>query len=401
MCILLVGKESQKKDVFSFKIPKNTQLLEPDSEDDDIGNERVNISKNKFSNVCTADMQNIIKTENLIPPNMDSLCRDFKRLIVQSSTTQTWNRHCSSVKLFNTFCDTYGIKKRWPVSIELARAFTTWALTHRNLKSSTVKAYLSSLNTAHALSNIENANFNSDKCIKLALKGAENLAAKNSLPKPTRLAMNKNLLEILGHRMNQLEWSEFSKQVIWTACVVCFFTSCRMGELLAPTGNWTDNSTTLVWGNLKLMENTEYLMFIPFTKTKGFEGSFVDIFPIENKNICPVRALKKLQKMNFENKTWDLNRAVFSFKGGKNLTKNKLNEFLGNILFDFVDENNRITGHSFRAGIPSAIASYPDKSKISDILEWGRWEGKNSYKTYAKQDRAKKRVLFKKIVACL
>jgi len=50
MCILLVGKESQKKDVFSFKIPKNTQLLEPDSDDDDIGNERVNISKNKFSN---------------------------------------------------------------------------------------------------------------------------------------------------------------------------------------------------------------------------------------------------------------------------------------------------------------------------------------------------------------
>ena len=60
--------------------------------------------------------------------------------------------------------------------VEYIRAFATWALTKKGLKSSTVKSYVSSLNKAHALSN-SRTNFSSDPCIKMALKGAENFNA--------------------------------------------------------------------------------------------------------------------------------------------------------------------------------------------------------------------------------
>ena len=66
-----------------------------------------------------------------------------------------------------------------------------------------------------------------------------------------------------------------------------------------------------------------------------------------------------------------MNQPVFRFKSGKGLTKAKLNVVLKNLLGDFEDENHKITGHSFRAAIPSALAAHPEKSEIADVLEWG------------------------------
>ena len=65
-----------------------------------------------------------------------------------------------------------------PIKIEFARAFVTWAVTKKKLKSTTVKAYVSSFNIDRPLQyigNFEEKNLNSDPCIKLALKGAKNL----------------------------------------------------------------------------------------------------------------------------------------------------------------------------------------------------------------------------------
>ena len=45
----------------------------------------------------------------------------------------------------------------------------------KGLKESTVKAYISSLNVAHILSNNSTCNLNSDQCVKMVLKGAKNL----------------------------------------------------------------------------------------------------------------------------------------------------------------------------------------------------------------------------------
>ena len=74
--------------------------------------------------------------------------------------------------------------------VEYIRAFATWALTKKGLKSSTVRSYVSSLNTAHALSNSGYANFCSDPCIKMALKGAENFNELYREPRVERLLMN-------------------------------------------------------------------------------------------------------------------------------------------------------------------------------------------------------------------
>ena len=220
----------------SFRIPRNNPFLTGDSDDDSIGQEPSlrNSSAEKFPSVSNQMINKFLKPEKLLAPEFHSLCDEFSDLVLHSSTTQTWAKHCSAWKLFNEFCNAYGVCFQLPIKKEHSRAFVTWAISKKNLKSSTVKAYVSSLNVAHALGNVESPNLSSDWCTKLALKGAKNYSDLNVASRPTRLPMNLDLLTVLGHRINELEWSGHAKQVFWIACTTSFFSSCRMGEILAP-----------------------------------------------------------------------------------------------------------------------------------------------------------------------
>ena len=54
-----------------------------------------------------------------------------------------------------------------------------------------------------------------------------------------------------------------------------------MGELVPTSKNSFGPATTLTWDNVKFLENKEALIFIPYSKTTGFNGKVVDVFTIE------------------------------------------------------------------------------------------------------------------------
>ena len=373
-----------------------------ETDEDDLGQERVKPDSNcaKFCDFSCSKISSMISTNKLIPHEMSDLRSDLEKLLLYSASKATWAKHCSAWKLYDEFCQFYNVKFELPVSIGYARAFATWAVSKRKLKNTTVKSYLSSLNVAHTLSGSFSSNLNSDPCVKLAMRGAENIANVNGTCKTDRLPMNIHLLNILRHRISELPWSPFSKQIFWTACTLCFFTSCRMGELVPSQERNFDASTTLLWDNIREINNTEFIMFVPYSKTTGFKGKIVDIFEIKGDKNCPAAAIRKLRKMMREKTDFKSNVPVFSFHSGKNLTKKQINLWLSSLLEDFVDSNHKITGHSFRAGIPSTLACYPDEFPNNVIKTWGMWES-NSYKLYIKHEREGKRALFGKIVKCL
>ena len=394
-----MGPSHSKK---SAQHGKTNPLLEPDSEEEELGQDRVHSPKciNKFSGSASRDVGKILDTSKLLPSDVHALCKDLEKLVVYSTSTQSWARHCSAWNLYNSFCIEYRLVNKLPVPVGYARAFVTWAITKKGLKSNTVKSYLSSINTAHALSGNDRSNFNSDPCIKLALKGASNLNSLLSTPKPVRLPMNIHLLDVLGDRISKLGWTVYSKQVLWAACTACFFSSCRMGELLPFSENAYDPRSTLLWKNGKIMSEDKILMLIPYCKTKGFAGKLVDLYPIIDDGKCPVAAIHLLKKLACEMGIYDGDRPVFAFKSGKNLTTAKLNKILNSLIGDFCDSNHTLTGHSFRAAIPSLLTSHPDQHSIAELKEWGNWES-DCFKLYTKNEREKRRVIFKKIVKCM
>ena len=145
------------------------------------------------------------------------------------------------------------------------------------------------------------------------------------------------------------------------------------------------------------MPNKEILIFIPYTKTTGFKGKFIDLYPIQSLNLCPALALIRLRKMAVSAGIWNSDSPVFRFKSGKMLTKAKLNLWLGKLLSEFTDSNHIITGHSFRAAIPSLLAAHPDKDTAKLIQEWGGWTS-NSFFLYTNNKKKERKLLFERIV---
>ena len=380
--------------------PRLNPLFETESDDESLGQEKSLSNINKFSCIPNSNVRALLRADKLLSNDTSELCSDLEKLVMYSATTKTWSGHCSAWKLFNEFCETYRIGNSLPIDIKNARAFATWAVAKRGLKSSTVKTYLSSLNVAHAISNSESEKLFSDTCVKMILKGAKNMEGASSNSSSVRLPMNVDLLEVLGHKISMSDWSPYSKQVVWSACTVCFYSSCRMGELLPAFEKGFDPLTTLLWENIQFGDNKEIMLFVPFSKTKGFDGKIIDIYPVAVSKTCPASALIRLKKLASANGILNPKSPVFALKSGKNFTKLSLNKILSELLGEFCDEHHKITGHSFRAAIPSLIGSYPDLNSVSELKDWGNWES-NSYKLYDKSTRDKRRKLFDKLISCM
>ena len=144
----------------SYRIPRVNKLLETDSDDDSLGQELrlPESSADKFSYLCNPMVRNLLKPDELLAPECNSLCKDFSRLVLYSATKQSWAKHCSAWKLYDEFCKSFGVRNSLSIKVEYARAFVTWAATKKHLKSSTIKSYISSLNMAHTISNVQNTN---------------------------------------------------------------------------------------------------------------------------------------------------------------------------------------------------------------------------------------------------
>ena len=86
---------------------------------------------------------------------------------------------------------------------------------------------------------------------------------------------------------------------------------------------------------------------------------------------------------------------VFRLSNGKNLTKSKLNSVL-KITFP----SKKISCKSFRSGIPSIMANFPDIMNDKHVMGWGRWKS-SSFLRYQKFDLKQKKWVFKKLAKIL
>jgi len=363
--------------------------------DSDLGDERAQ----KFDMKNKEIMNVHLDSRKLVPGQTKKFYVSMDNLLLHSVTSSTWKRHNSAWNSYKNFCQLSGNSYALPISIEQCRAYVTWAITEKKLKPGTVENYISSLSTAHSLSGLHCDSFSKDRCIQLLLKGAENLILLGNPHTNVRLAMNIHLLRLLGHRIDDTSWDILSKQVVWTACTVSFYSSCRMGELLSTEKLHFDRRTTLKWDDVTFVEGNEAILYIPFTKTTGLKGTVINLFPIDNPT-CPLAALKQLKSMCETDNLYEGKNPVFRFRNGTYLTVQTLNELLAKLLKEFNDKHNKISCHSFRAAIPSAIASCPDKGTVEEIKQWGTWRSE-SYRKYTRQERDKDRTLFYKAVNLL
>jgi hypothetical protein len=326
-----------------------------------------------------------------------SLSKDFIGLIKASRASSTWSTYSAGWKSLQNFAVDMNVNLQWPLDCETLRTFVVWCISKRNLKAASVKLYLSAIKLAHTLQGLNPVDAHKDKIIDMLLAGADHI---EPTPVKSRRAMNISTLLLLGHRIACTSWSKLSKQVVWAACTTCFFTSARLGEILASRVSSFDPGSTLTWGNVTFLDRDEMIIYVPSTKTSP-KGEFIDLYPVPAHPCCPVAALKKLLELQKGVPNWSQSSPVFTFQSGKFLTTRELNGMLKSLLGDIFESGmNSITCHSFRAAIPSAVCAWPDKFEVKELQEWSRWRG-SSYVKYCRSFRAQRRKLFDKIVTVL
>jgi hypothetical protein len=231
----------------------------------------------------------------------------------------------------------------------------------------------------------------------MLLQGARNLEFYKSLSKPNRKAATYPLLKVLYHQIATAKWSKYNKQVYWTALTVAFFGSMRFGEILAPSSSSFNDKETLLWENISFQQDS-VVISIKVPKTRNLKGEYVDLFEIQDQRFCPVQALRALKKMspNFDEK-----KPVFKFENDVFLTKESLNKTLHSLLEPILGKAAyQYTGHSFRAALPSALASCPDLAGDDQIKQWGRWNS-DCFKLYTRLKNKQKRYIFNKMMLAL
>jgi hypothetical protein len=126
------------------------------------------------------------------------------------------------------------------------------------------------------------------------------------------------------------------------------------------------------------------------------QGDFVDIFKIGDCSYCPFSALSKLASISTSNIA--SNTAVFSFPNGTPLSAKNFVTSIKGLLGKHIGLNAlQLSGHSFRAAIPAALANNPSLATDHEIMIWGRWSS-DSYKSYTRLKHEAKLAIFRKIV---
>jgi hypothetical protein len=173
--------------------------------------------------------------------------------------------------------------------------------------------------------------------------------------KAEKTAITLGMLKILLHEICLSNWETSKKKVLWTACTLAFFGSFRLGEILCQERN-KFSKDTLVWSDITFNEDESVSVHIRHPKSKRAGGEKVEVFSFTGQNCCLVAALKRLHGNRPD---LDNSLPVFAFSATEFLDRKFLSEVLKNKLEKHIP-GHTACGHSFQAGIPSALSARPD-----------------------------------------
>ena len=165
---------------------------------------------------------------------------------------------------------------------------------------------------------------------------------------PSRLSTRRVVtLPLLGHCLASAGWEPLSRQVVWAACTTAFFSSTRLGKLLASSPTSHDPSADLLWRDVIFHSPSAILLGLKSPKSADPRGEFLDLFLFPGHNCCPVKTLRSLWNKHVAAGLASLDAPVFRFLSGKNLTPSHLNSILADLLPNLcVPGVNTISCHS-------------------------------------------------------
>ena len=186
--------------------------------------------------------------------------------------------------------------------------------------------------------------------------------------------------------------------------LTAFWLASRLGELISTNVSSMDSIRILTWEKIKIVSKDQLSIMILLPKVTEVEspsGSVLDLFSYEDKRYCPVNYMSKLHELCWvKGKGFNYNN-VFQWDSGKLVTISAVNNYLREWLQPrFSDLQSKFSAHSFRAGLPSMMATCPDEFSEEDCQLAGRWRS-NTVRRYTRQHGVAQAKVIKKFQSFL
>ena len=312
--------------------------------------------------------------------------------------SSTWDKTICALNCLEDFELESGLVLSWPVTPDIVSNFLHWCVFDRKLKPSSIVSYMSHIKLIHNLRGLDGSACDDFAC-KVQIRGAKNLQFYEPNQTNIKKVMSLPLLKIFGHNLASTDWSNHSKSVVWAAACTAFFGSFRFGELLSKEENSFNAFETLMWSDVKFFDDRSIQVHNKIPKNRTKDGEFISIFPFLQDTCCPVQAIVCLFNSAKEKNLED--RPVFTFENGSHLTLSKMNNFIVSFLEPQLgDQANFYSCKSFRAALPSALASHPHQENDVFIKRWGRWNSE-AFERYTRLSHSAKREIFARFAAAL
>ena len=247
-----------------------------------------------------------------------------------------------------------------PASEETLMLFVTYL--SYTLKAQSIKLYLSAIRNLHIEQGLPNP-FTDALQLRYLVRGIKRI---HGCSVDSRLPITPHLLRRFSLSLNL---THTDHTTLWAAMLVAFFGFLRSSELLILTHN--DISKT----------NQGYSIQIRASKTDAFRtGATVNLAPSGDSTLCAVSALDQLRSVQ----PWS-SSPLCRLYPRSNLTRNKLNQLIRQLVVRSGVPEGRYTSHSFRIGAAStAIAVGIPEWKVQAL---GRWSSE-CYKQYIRLPQA-------------
>ncbi len=333
-----------------------------------------------------------IKRNHLFTDDPD-YCHTCLELVGASLARNTWKRYNTALRQWKKFRKDSGFVADLLDTDLWEKKFLIWGWRERGLKVNTLKVYLSELKElgrlARGLATMGN------DLSSVLLRGMSNLGTPWENPRPSTKPLTVEILKRIRKGLSKYN-SKLTGQSVWTCCVVAFWGAFRLGELLGTVSTRFDKFSSLLWDDVHLSPDSAKIR-VKSAKVKGPPGNSVLLFPVPDPNLCPVIALARLRESELNLGMGSKDSPVFRETGGKLLTKRC---FLQIVNSTQGEKGTKISGKSFRTGLPSALENFPEIFRDSHVKALGRWRGR-SYQTYMKNDTPEFRWVFGQVSSTL
>ena len=142
--------------------------------------------------------------------------------------SSTWRCYRTGWDSFAGFLNHIGYSVALPATADTLLLYINFLVYWKKVKLSTVKSYLSHVKTLHKLNRVSVTQFD-DIYIHQSLKGISNWQAALNIHTFQRNVFTYEILQIWGHTLQSLEFSNFDKQVVWVTSLIAFWASARLG----------------------------------------------------------------------------------------------------------------------------------------------------------------------------